>query len=213
MTVINDILELYGNRGDWFWELWLEHIKLATTALLISGSIGLLLGIFIAEFPKFVLPIMGTSNLLYTIPAISLLGMLIPVTGIGNTTAIIALSIYGVMPMLRNTYIGITTISADIIEAARGMGSTRLQILLKVKLPLASGVIVAGIRNMVVMTISVTGIASFIGAGGLGVAIYRGITIYNPAMTAAGSILIALTAIICDIILGILEKKLKSRGI
>ena len=145
----------------------------------------------------------------YTIPAISLLGILIPFTGIGNKTAVIALTIYGVMPMVRNTHAGLTSIDPDVLEAARGMGSTRWQILVRVKLPLAAGVILAGVRNMVVMTVSVAGIASFVGAGGLGVAIYRGITIYNPAMTAAGRILIALLALSCDFLLGLLEKYFK----
>ena len=107
---------------------------------------------------------------------------------------------------------GLTNVDADLLEAARGMGSTRRQMLLRVKLPVAAGVIIAGVRNTVVMTISVAGIASFVGAGGLGVAIYRGITIYNPAMTAAGSILIAMLALLCDLLLGALEKYLKKRG-
>ena len=97
----------------------------------------------------------------------------------------------------------------DILEAAKGMGSTQLQSLLRVKLPMAAGVILAGVRNMVVMTISVAAIASFIGAGGLGVAIYRGITIYDTAMAFSGSLLIALLAILCDGLLGIVEKRIK----
>ena len=134
---------------------------------------------------------------------------LIPVLGIGNNTAIVALTIYGIMPMVRNTYAGITGVSPEIVMAAEGMGSTRFQIMTKIKLPLALGVIIAGVRNMVVMTISTTAIASFIGAGGLGVAIYRGITIYDTAMTFSGSLLIALIALISDLLLGLLEKKIK----
>ena len=151
-------------------------------------------------------------QVLYTIPAISLLGILIPFSGIGNKTAVIALTVYGIMPMVHNTYVGLTTLDPDILEAARGMGSTGTQALFRVKLPMAAGVILAGVRNMVVMTISVAGIASFVGAGGLGVAVYRGITIYDPAMTAAGSILIALLAIVCDLTLGALERYFKKRG-
>ena len=120
-----------------------------------------------------------------------------------------ALTLYGLMPMVRNTYAGITGVSPDIISAAEAMGSTRAQIMWKIKLPLALGVIIAGIRNMVVMTISVAAIAAFIGAGGLGVAIYRGITIYDTAMTFSGSLLIALLAIVSDLLLGIAEKKIR----
>ena len=212
MELLREIFALYAERADWFGELLLANISLALAAILMSGSIGLLLGVWIAQHPPFAPPVMGLCNVLYTIPAISLLGILIPFTGIGNRTAVIALTLYGVMPMVRNTYVGLTTLDPDILEAAKGMGSTRMQELLRVKLPMAAGVILAGVRNMVVMTISVAGIASFVGAGGLGVAIYRGITIYNPAMTAAGSILIALLAIVCDLALGALERYFKKRG-
>ena len=212
MELLSSILGLYEERADWFAWLLADHVTLALGAIAMSLTIGLLLGIWISEHPRIAPAVMGVCNVLYTIPAISLLGILIPFSGIGNETAVIALTIYGIMPMVRNTYVGLTTLDGDILEAARGMGSTRLQTLLRVKLPMAAGVILAGVRNMVVMTISVAGIASFVGAGGLGVAIYRGITIYNPAMTAAGSILIALLALVFDLILGKLEKYFKKRG-
>ena len=212
MEIIADIFSLYRQRAGWFGGLLLEHLSLALAAILISGSLGLLLGVLISERPRLAPQVLGVCNVLYTIPSISLLGILIPFSGIGNKTAIIALSIYGVMPMVRNTYAGLSSVDPDILEAARGMGSTRRQTLFRIKLPLAAGFIMAGARNMVVMTISVAGIASFVGAGGLGVAIYRGITIYDPAMTAAGSILIALLALLCDYILGRVEKNLKEKG-
>lgn len=212
MELLREILSLYANRAGWFGELLLAHIGLALTAIALAGSLGLLIGIGIAQYPRVAPPVIGVCNVLYTIPAISLLGILIPFSGIGNKTAVIALTIYGIMPMVRNTYVGLTSLDPDILEAAEGMGSTQVQALLRVKLPMAAGVILAGVRNMVVMTISVAGIASFVGAGGLGVAIYRGITIYNPAMTAAGSILIALLAIVCDLGLGTLERYFKKKG-
>lgn len=212
MDLLSGIIALYVDRADWFLELFLAHMALAFTAVAIAGSIGLVLGICISEYGTIAPAIMGVSNIMYTIPAISLLGILIPFTGIGDKTAIVALSIYGVMPMLRNTYTGLTTVDRDMLEAAKGMGSTRGQILWQVKLPLAAGVILAGLRTMVVMIISVAGIASFVGAGGLGVAIYRGITIYNPTMTAAGSLLIALLALSCDWLLSLLERYFKKRG-
>ncbi len=212
LQLLSSVFTLYQERADWFAGLLADHIALAFCAIVMSLIIGLALGIWISEHPRIAPAVMGLCNVLYTIPAISLLGILIPFSGIGNETAVIALTIYGVMPMVRNTYAGLTTLDADILEAAKGMGSTRLQTLLRVKLPMAAGVILAGVRNMVVMTISVAGIASFVGAGGLGVAIYRGITIYNPAMTAAGSILIALLALAFDLALGKLEKYFKKRG-
>ena len=150
---------------------------------------------------------MSIINFIYTIPSISLLGFLIPLSGIGDTTAIIALTVYALLPMVRNTHTGLTNVNPLLIEAATGMGSTRLQTLVKIKLPLAMPVIIAGLRNMAVMTIALAGIASFIGAGGLGVAIYRGITTNNKAMTLAGSLLIAILAIVVDFVIGILEKQ------
>ena len=213
MELLKEIFQIYMERREWFLELFGQHLKIAGIAIALAGIMGLLLGIFIAE-KEFMAPVILTlANIFYTIPSISLLGILIPFTGIGDKTAIIALTLYGLMPMIRNTYTGICEVSQEIIQAARGMGSTDIQILWRIKLPLALGVILAGVRNMVVMTLSVTAIAAFIGAGGLGVAIYRGITIYNPALTFAGSVLIALLALIADLLLGILENYVKKRGV
>lgn len=213
MKILSEIFTLYADRKEWFAELLLSHIRLSLTAILAAGIIGLLLGILIAQRQRAAPVVMGICNVFYTIPSISLLGILIPILGIGDKNAVVALTLYGIMPMVRNTFTGLTTLPAETVEAAVGMGSTWWQVLLRVKLPMASGVILAGVRSMVVMTISVAGIASFVGAGGLGVAIYRGITIYNPAMTAAGSILIAALALVCDFLLGKLEKHFKKRGI
>ena len=212
MELLVQIVTLFQERGSWFLGLVGAHIALALSAIIMASAIGLALGILISEKEGLAPAVLGVCNVLYTIPSISLLGILIPFTGIGDRTAVIALTIYGVMPMVRNTYAGIKGVYADILEAARGMGSTKAQLLLRIKLPLAAGVIMAGVRNMVVMVIAVTGIASFVGAGGLGVAIYRGITIYNPAMTAAGSLLIALLALVSDLLLGRLERHFRKRG-
>lgn len=192
-------------------ELLLEHIQISAISICIAGLIGILLGIFISEHKKYAVYVMGATNVIYTIPSIALLGILIPLFGIGDTTAVIALTVYALLPMIRNTYAGITAIDPDIVEAAKGMGSTKAQILIKIKIPLAITIIIAGVRNMVVMTIALSGIASFIGAGGLGVAIYRGITTNNQAMTFAGSVLIALLALTCDFLLGRVEKHIKKK--
>ena len=206
MEFLQKVIQLYAERKEWFLDLFAAHVGLALTAAVSAGIIGLLLGIFISEHKKAAGPVLTIANIGYTIPAISLLGMLIPVLGIGDKTAITALTIYGIMPMVRNTYAGITGVGEEVVAAAEGMGSTRFQIMTKIKLPLAAGVIIAGVRNMVVMTISVSAIASF-----LGVAIYRGITIYDSAMTFCGSFLIALLAIVSDLLLGLLERKVKKK--
>ncbi len=211
MEFIRSVIALYAERWQWFLGLLGDHVRLALTAIIISGLLGLMIGVWISDRPKLAPAVIGVCNVLYTIPAISLLGILIPFFGIGNRTAVTALVIYGMMPMVRNTYTAIVNVDPDIIEAAVGMGSTKRQLLTRIKLPMAPSVILAGLRSMVVMTISVGGIASFIGAGGLGVAIYRGITIYNPAMTFAGSLLIALTAIVADLLLGAAERRYKKK--
>ena len=206
--MIQEIFRLYAERSSFFAELILQHIRIAGISVTVSLVLGLVIGVIISEYRKPAQIIMNVINVLYTIPSISMLGFLIPFTGIGDKTAIIALSIYGLLPIVRNTYTGISTIQPFLTEVATGMGSTRGQVLFRVKLPLALPVILAGVRSMVVMTISLSGIASYIGAGGLGVAIYLGITTNNAAMTYAGSILIAMVALISDRLIYLLEKKI-----
>lgn len=203
--IINDVYNLLVSQPDFFFNLTIEHLYLSLISIVIAIIIGLGLGIIVAEFKrsKWILVVV---NLIYTIPAIALFGFLIPVSGVGDLTAIIALIIYGLLPMVRNTYTGITTIDKNIIEAAKGMGSTKFEILHKIQLPLALPHIISAIRNMTVMTVALAGIAAFIGAGGLGVAIYRGITTNNITMIVAGSLLIAILSIVLDLILAQIEK-------
>ena len=210
--MLTEIVEVIQERWDFFLGLLLEHIQISAVAIVIAMAIGLTVGILISEYRGSSKVVMGIINFIYTIPSISLLGFLIPLSGVGDTTAIIALTVYALLPMVRNTYTGLTNVDPLLLEAAEGMGSTRLQILTKVKLPLAMPVIVSGIRNMAVMTIALAGIASFIGAGGLGVAIYRGITTDNKAMTLMGSLLIAVLAIVVDFLIGRAEKLTRKHG-
>ncbi len=206
--MINQLIKLLTEDFKFFANLTIEHILISLLAISIASVLGIILGIIISEYRKFSGLILGTVNILYTIPSIALLGFFITITGVGNTTALIALIIYALLPIIRSTYTGIVNINPLIIEASEGMGSTKLQQLFKVKLPLALPVLMSGIRNMVTMTIALAGIASFVGAGGLGVAIYRGITTNNSAMTFLGSLLIAILALVFDFILGLIEKRL-----
>ena len=206
--MISQLIKLLTEDFKFFLNLTVEHILISLLAISIASVLGIILGIIISEYRRFSGLILGTVNILYTIPSIALLGFFITITGVGNTTALIALIIYALLPIIRSTYTGIININPLIIEASEGMGSTKLQQLFKIKLPLALPVLMSGIRNMVTMTIALAGIASFVGAGGLGVAIYRGITTNNSAMTFLGSLLIALLALIFDFILGIIEKRL-----
>ncbi len=205
------ILQIFWDRRELFATCLLEHIRISLTAVLCAGILGILTGILISRHKKAAGVALGVVNVIYTIPSISLLGFLIPLTGIGNRTAIIALTVYGLLPIVRNTYTGLTTVDATILEVAEGLGSDGRQMLFRIRFPLALPVIISGFRNMVVMIIAMGGIASFIGAGGLGVAIYRGITTYNMTLTAAGSILIALLALVSDRLLSLAEKAVNRR--
>lgn len=209
--MLKELFSLYTERWPFFLSLTLQHLKISLIAIVCAAIIGMGLGILSSHYRRSSPFVLGLTNFIYTIPSIALFGFLIPFSGIGNTTAIIALTVYALLPMVRNTHTGIIGIDSEIIEAARGMGSTPFQILYKIQLPLAFPVILTGLRNMVVMTIALAGIAAFIGAGGLGVAIYRGITTNNSAMTVAGSLLIALLALIADGLLSRYEKHIKKK--
>lgn len=205
---IGTLYMTYKDRGDFFIHLILEHLYLSLISIFFATIIGIFLGILISEYKKIANIVIAITNVLYTIPTIALLGILITFTGIGNTSAIIALTVYGLLPIVRNTYAGITNIDASIIEAAEGMGTNKIQMYYKVKLPLAFPVIFSAFRGMAVMTISLCTVASFIGAGGIGVAIYRGITTNNNYLTIAGSILVILLALLVDKYFSIVEKSI-----
>ena len=211
--MMTEIIDLIQSRWDFFLGLLVEHIQISLLSIVIAMGIGLAVGIVISEYQKSSKVVIGIVNFIYTIPSISLLGFLIPLSGVGDATAVIALTVYALLPMVRNTHTGLTNVSPLLLEAATGMGSTKMQTLFKVKLPLAMPVIISGIRSMAVMTIALAGIASFIGAGGLGVAIYRGITTNNKAMTLVGSLLIAVLAIAVDFLIGRIEKMVKRHGL
>lgn len=211
MDQIIGVFRLYYERWDFFLNLLKEHVVITLIAVAFISVIGLSAGILMTRWEKFAQIGLSVTNFMYTIPSIALFGFLVFFTGIGDTSAIIALVIYGLLPIIRNTYVGIKDVDQEIIESAVGMGCTDKQLLLRVELPLALPVIIAGFRTMVIMTIALAGIASFIGAGGLGVAIWRGITTYYPEMTFAGSLLVAALAIVIDLILEVVERKIKLR--
>ena len=177
--MIETVLTLLVEKRGWFFDLFAQHIGLSLVSIALAAVIGLSLGIAIAQWRRGAKPVLALVNFVYTIPSIALFGFLIPVTGIGDLTAVVALTVYALLPMVRGTYAGLAAIDPAIVEAARGMGSTDRQLLYRIELPLAAPVIMSSIRTMATMTIALTGIASFIGAGGLGVAIYRGITTNN----------------------------------
>jgi osmoprotectant transport system permease protein len=188
-----------------------EHLILVVIAMTIAISIGLPVGIFITRQPQLAAPIMGLANTIQTIPSLAIFGFLISVPflgGIGKTHAIFALTLYALLPIIRNTYIGINSINPAIKEAGIGMGMTDQQLLLKVEIPLALPVILAGVRVATVISVGIATIAAAIGGGGLGVFIFRGISTVNNELILAGAIPAALIALSADFGLGFLEKNL-----
>src|ERR1700710_1356298 len=170
----------------------LAHIGLTFISLLIAVAIGVPLGIFISKKKKFSAAVLGFTGVLQTIPSIALLGFMIPLLGIGPKPAIVALFLYALLPIIRNTYTGITGVDAAVKEAAMAMGMSKWQILTKVELPLAMPVILAGIRTATVINVGVATLASYIAAGGLGEFIFGGISLNNTNMILAGAISAAL---------------------
>jgi osmoprotectant transport system permease protein len=194
-------------------ELTLEHIQLAGIATLIAAFVGIPLGILITRLPSLSKLIIGGANVIQTIPSLALFGFLIPAPWIGERAsrlAILALALYCLLPLIRNTYAGIRGVDPAVVEAGRAMGLTDRQLLFQVELPLASGVIVAGVRLAVVLSIGLATIAAAIGAGGLGEFIFRGLAMVSNQVILAGAIPAALLALAADFLLGQLERRLNS---
>jgi osmoprotectant transport system permease protein len=193
-------------------EATLNHVSLVLIAMLFAILIGVPLGMLIIQKRTLRNVALGVASVLQTIPSLALFGFLIPIPfigGIGRRTAIVALVLYALLPILRNTYVGLSGIDAAILEAAEAMGMTSGQILWRVRVPLALPVILAGIRTATVITIGVATIAAAIGAGGLGIFIFRGVAMVNDAVILAGAVPAALLAIFADVLLGWIERRLK----
>lgn len=199
---------LLRNRGEVF-ERSLEHIGLVGASMAISLVIGLPLGVALVRHAKVQRWVIGAANVVQTIPSLALFGFLIPVPwigGIGASTAIIALALYALLPILRNTCTGIAEVDPAVVESALGMGMTPRQVLWQVQLPLAAPVLLAGIRVATATCIGVTTIAAAIGAGGLGVFIFRGLAMVNNQVILAGAIPAACLAIAADSGLGYFQR-------
>jgi osmoprotectant transport system permease protein len=185
-----------------------EHLLLVGIAIAIALVISVPLGIVITRNKALRQPILAIANILQTIPSLAMFGLLIPLVGIGAVPAIIALTVYSFLPIIRNTYTGIISVDPAVKEAGRGMGMTDWQLLSRVELPLALGVILAGVRVAVVIAVGIATIAAAIGAGGLGVFIFRGIAVVNNQLILAGAVPAAAIALIADYGIGALERRL-----
>jgi osmoprotectant transport system permease protein len=195
-------------------DLTFEHLVMVGLSTLFAVMIGIPLGILIARHPAWNKPVLGTANVIQTIPSLALFGFLLPAPWIGaraERLAILALTLYALLPLIRNTYTGIRGVDPAIVEAARGMGMTERQLLWQVQLPLSLGVIIAGIRVATVLSVGLATIAAAIGAGGLGEYIFRGLAMVNNQVILAGAIPAAGLALAADASLGWLEKRLMPR--
>lgn len=208
-----EILNQLSMRTNELWMAVLEHIQLVAISMLIAILIGVPLGIIISRVKWLQGPILGVAGILQTIPSLALLGFMIPFFGIGVTTAIIALFLYSLLPIIRNTYAGISEVDKSVIEAAVGMGMTDRQILFKIELPLALSVIMAGIRTSTVINVGTATLAAFIGGGGLGDFIFLGISRSLDALVLIGAVPAGLLALILDFLLGRLERVATPRGL
>jgi osmoprotectant transport system permease protein len=188
-----------------------EHLWLVGISMLIVVAVGVPLGILLSRRPRWRGIVLGSTNIIQTIPSLALFGLLLPVPWLGaraDRLAILALSLYALLPVVRNTYTGITGVDAPVREAAIGMGLTPWQMLWRVELPLASPIILAGIRTATVITVGVATIAAAIGAGGLGEFIFRGLAMVDNNVILAGAIPAALMALSADLLLGMLQRSL-----
>ena len=192
-------------------ELTLEHLWLVGVSMALAVLIGIPLGILITRWPKLNKPVLGGANIIQTVPSLALFGFLLPVPWIGehaDRLAILALTLYALLPLIRNTYTGIRGVDRAVVEAGRGMGMTDRQLLFQVELPLALGVIIAGVRVATVISVGLATIAAAIGAGGLGEFIFRGLAMVSNQLILVGAIPAAALAMLADVSLGWLEKRL-----
>lgn len=195
-------------------DLTLEHIWLVGISTLFAVLIGLPLGIIIARKPRFSKPVFASANIIQTIPSLALFGFLLPMPWLGQRAdrlAILALTLYALLPIIRNTHSGIRGVDPAVVEAGRGMGLTDSQLLFQVQLPLALSVILSGVRVALVISVGLATIAAAIGAGGLGEFIFRGLAMVDNRVILAGAIPAAILALVADLGVGWIERRLQTR--
>lgn len=185
-----------------------EHFLISMTALALGVIFAVPLGLLVSRNNKAANLVIGISSILQTVPSLALLAIMVPIFGVGKLPAIFALFIYSLLPILRNTVLGMNSVNADIVDAAKGMGLKPTQIIFKVQVPLSIGVIMSGIRLSAIYVIAWTSLAAYIGAGGLGEFIFNGLNNFDFPMIIAGTIPITIMALTVDALLGVLEKKL-----
>jgi len=207
-----NLLRFFLQNQSQVLELTGEHLWLVGWSTLLAMLIGIPLGILISHRTQLNRPILATANIIQTIPSLALFGFLLPVPWLGDRAdrlAILALTLYALLPIIRNTYAGIRGVDAAVVEAGRGMGLTESQLLFQVELPLALSVIISGVRVAVVISVGLATIAAAIGAGGLGEFIFRGLAMVDNRVILAGAIPAAILALLADFSMGWIEKRLR----
>jgi osmoprotectant transport system permease protein len=205
------LLRFYAANGAESLRLILQHLMLVAASTALAVAVGVPLGLLLTRRPALARPVLGATNVLQTIPSLALFGFLIPlpfIGGVGASTAIVALVLYALLPIVRNTYTGILGVDPAVREAALGMGMTDGELLRLVEFPLAVRVIMAGIRVAAVIGVGVATIAAAIGAGGLGVYIFQGVATVNDTLILAGALPAAAMALALDWLLGRAESRL-----
>ncbi|MGT2750106.1 ABC transporter permease [Streptococcus orisasini] len=205
---MSDFLAQYGS--ELIVKTW-EQIYISAMALLLGIIVAVPIGVALTRFPKLAKFFIGLASILQTVPSLALLAMMIPLFGIGRTPAIIALFIYSLLPIMRNTYIGMNNVDPILKDSAKGMGMTPIQSIFQVELPLAVPVIMTGIRLSAIYVIAWATLASYIGAGGLGDLIFSGLSLFQPSLIIGGTIPVILLSLIVDYLLGRLENYLTPR--
>lgn len=208
-NLLQQLVEYYSVNYDYLWDLFLKHLLMSVYGVLFASIVGIPIGIIIARYSKFSGVIITIANIIQTVPVIAMLAILMLVMGLGTTTVVVTVFLYALLPIIKNTYTGIMGVDANIKDAGKGMGMTRNQVLRMIELPLSLSVILGGLRIALVVAIGVVAVGSFIGAPTLGDIVIRGTNATDgTTFILAGAIPIALIAIIIDVGLRLLEKRL-----
>ena len=209
MELLRETLAYYSLDGGYVLEQFWRHFLISVCGVLLASAVAIPTGFLIARRGRLARWVVGAANVIQTVPSLALMSILMLGLGLGARTVIATVLLYSLLPIVRNTCAGIRGIRPQVLDAARGMGMTALQTVLRVELPLALSVIMAGVRNALVVAVGVTTIGTFIGAGGLGDIISRGVNVANgSAIIVAGALPTALMAVCADIVLGLLERGL-----
>ncbi|MBC6315305.1 ABC transporter permease [Listeria grandensis] len=209
MDTFSQLIDYYQTNATYVMEAFWRHFLMSAYGVIFAAIVAIPLGIYIARKKRLAGWVIQTANVIQTIPALALLAMLMLVMGLGTNTVVLSLFLYSILPILKNTYTGIQNVDGALLESGKAMGMTKWQVLRMIEIPLALSVIMAGIRNALVIAIGVAAIGTFVGAGGLGDIIVRGTNATNgTAIILAGAIPTALMAVMADVLLGWVERKL-----